>query len=751
MTHRSAFACFSSAATPPGLARAAILSLVFFAGTAPAIAQPGDGGAPSNAAQKEADTSATKLISDFAHYVKIASFDAAAGTGTQFLDLKLSNTKVVDIIEKSGEQARIDSALQIAARRPELADIAGKLMKAFESGKLERSRDPQEIARAIADLTGTVRGRLLARERLLSAGEYAVPQLVENFLQPGNGARSAEVQRVLIDLGRQSVVPLSIAMMKMPEAQQEKVATVLGLIPWRTSLPFLSDLGETTRSPSVKAACERAINSIGVVTATTDALYNELAENYYSEKPESLSFPGEDFQILWSYNPGSGLNETAVRTEVFNEAMSMRLAERAMEIQQTNGGVSPDTLALWVSGNFSREIDTPKGYTNPAYPLPGLAMNNAKPRHTADYFASAAGGDVAQRVLARAIDARDTPLARRALHIVEETAGGRAIQPEGQRSPLVEALTYPDRRVQTEAALAIGVSQPQNPFSGAERVVPTLAASLRGGTAQYAVVIGGDAELYQRARRNLESVGYTVLPHGATLGELASPIAEAPAIDFVVALSQNSEKFPPLAEAIRGNTKLAATPVLAITGAASYAELRHRYDGTQGIAVRQVGITDDAIGQAITQLAIATTGGPITSTEAADYSKRCLTVLRDLAVSGNTTLTVGDAALPLIGALGDKNVDIMGVSEVLARIGQDRAQRAVLDAAMKASGPDRVELLGKVADSAKRFGNLLEPRQVTAIIDLAGNGSEADATAAAALLGALSVPNNDLLPLILSK
>ncbi|MFA6046910.1 MAG: hypothetical protein WC718_18145, partial [Phycisphaerales bacterium] len=101
MTHRSALACFSSAGTPFGLARAAILSLALLAGTASAFEQPAN-----NAAQKDADLAATKLISDFAHYVKIASFDAAAGTGTQFLDLKLPNTKVVDIIEKSGEQAR---------------------------------------------------------------------------------------------------------------------------------------------------------------------------------------------------------------------------------------------------------------------------------------------------------------------------------------------------------------------------------------------------------------------------------------------------------------------------------------------------------------------------------------------------------------------------------------------------------------------------------------------------------------------
>ncbi|MBI1191303.1 MAG: hypothetical protein GC200_11555 [Tepidisphaera sp.] len=745
MTHRSAFACFSSVASPALLARAAVLSLMMLSGSA-----FGQAAAP-DAAQKEADANATHLIQDFAHYVKIASFDAAAGTGTQFLDLKLAPTKLVDIIEKSGDQQKINDALQIAARRPELADIAGKIMKAFEDGKLQRARDPKEIAKAIEDLTGTVRGRLLARERLLFAGEYALPQLLENLLKNDNAARSAEVQRVLIDLGRQSEIPLSVAMMKMPAAQQERVANVLGLIPWKTSLPFLKDLSETTQNDNVKQACQRAINALGGASQSTQELYQALAEDYYAEKAESLSFPGEEFQLLWSYDPGTGLNEIAIRTEVYNEAMAMRLDERAMEIEQGNGGVSPQALALWIAANFSREIDTPKGYINPVYPLPGLAANGAKPRRTADYFAAAAGGGVAQLVLARALDARDTPLARKALHIVEETAGGRAIQPDGERTPLVDALTYPDRRVQTEAALAIGISQPQETFSGAERVVPTLASGLKGSTAQYAVVIGGNTENYQVARRSLEKLGYSVLPHGDHLADIATLVAEAPSIDFVMVLGQNSEKLPPVVDEIRGTIKTAASPVLAMTGPESYSELRHRYDGTQGVGVRQVGISEDQTEKAITDLAIATTGGPISAGEAADYAKRCLAALRDLAVSGNQVLNVGDAATTLIGALSEKNADVSGICEVLSRIDQDRAQRAVLDAAMKSGGADRVALLGKVADSAKRFGNKLEARQVAGVLDLAAKGDEAEATAAAALLGALQVPNNELMPLILSK
>jgi HEAT repeat protein len=113
---------------------------------------------------------------------------------------------------------------------------------------------------------------------------------------------------------------------------------------------------------------------------------------------------------------------------------------------------------------------------------------------------------------------------------------------------------------------------------------------------------------------------------------------------------------------------------------------------------------------------------------------------------------VGEATLPLIGALGETNGKTrLDVAEVLSRIDQKRAQVALMDAAMNANGDERVSLLGKVADSAKRYGNLLEQRQVERALELAANAPDKEATAAAALVGSLNLSNTNLVPLILGK
>ncbi|CAG0974559.1 hypothetical protein PHYC_01433 [Phycisphaerales bacterium] len=740
VTYRAATTSKAGRWAPPSrwFARMTIAALAAaVGGLSPlALAQP----ATPEAKAQEADRQ--RLLSDFVHYVRIQRYDLAQAMAQSIRDLKLSDREFVDLVERSGDLGRVEDAWQRAMRVPELQDAAAFMTHAFNSGKLGRARDPQEIGKSIEALTGTLRGKLLARERLLAAGEYAMPQLLNALLDRQNAERRAEVQRVVVEMGRQAVVPMCVALMTLPPAHQELVADVLGRMNWRSSLPYLVDLRGTTPSAPVREACDRAIERLGGVNGSASDLYRELAESYYAEKPETISFPGESHQLLWTFEPAGGLTMTAIRTPVFHEARAMELCERSMQGENSGGAVSVESLALWVASNYSREIDTPAGYTNPAY---------AAGRRTADYYGVAAGADVAQRVLTRALDARDTPLARRALAAVERTAGGRAVGAGSNgRIPLVEALNYPNRRVQYDAALAIGVSQPQATFSGAERVVPVLASTVRGATVQHAAVIANDAETYQSIRRVLQNLGYSVMPQGRTLGDLAAPIAEAPAVDLIVAAGLNAERFPALVSEVRGMAKLAATPVFGMSSPDAYLQLRNRYDTNSAVAVRQLGIGEEAMTVAMQELVNASAGGPITADEAREYTNRSLAALRDLAVSGNQFLNVADAALPLIGAIAETTGDTrLNIAEILSRVNQERCQRAVMDAALANAGADRVALMGKAAQSAKMFGNQLEARQVTRLVEIASGGPDDEATAAASLMGALGVANTELLPLIL--
>lgn len=680
------------------------------------------------------------MVEDWIHYVMISHEEGARALGEVIVSRfgqGVSSTDWVKVLEGTSQVERFRDAVARAQKRGvALERLAARMDRFYDEGKLAIARNPEEIARSIAMLRdGQARAKRLATERLVAAGEYAMPQLLRALIDRNDPVLREAVRNVMLDMGSHAVVPLMTALPQLDEVSQEIVADILGLLKYRTSLPALVDLRDTTASEAVQAACQRAIRRIepAGVEGPASIQFVILADHYFQERTELTSFPGEEFQLVWGYTPQIGLFPTPVRTEVYHESMSMLMSEESLARQQSNNGTA---VATWVMANLKREIETPEGYANPTYPAG---------RRDAMYFAVAAGSDVNQRVLVRALRDRNTQLARRSLESLERTLSGNNLQP----AALVEALQYPNRRVQVEAALALGRSQPQRSFDGADRVVPTLASTIRSADSTYAVVIGTDSEVRRELRRTIEALGYQVLPDAERLSDIALEIAETPGVDLIVSALSDEATVSLINEA-HASPSLAATPVLALL-TDRVLELTRRYATDDLVSVRSLAIQQSEVRASAESLVQRASGGPITADEARAYQARALEVLRDLAVGGNPVLNVEDAALPLMSALDTVPGFRLEIAEVLSWIGQARVQVALMDAALNATGPQRLALLNTVAESARRYGNMLEPRQVSRVVAMARDGEGEEATTAAALMGALDLSNADLVPLILEK
>ena len=133
------------------------------------------------------------------------------------------------------------------------------------------------------------------------------------------------------------------------------------------------------------------------------------------------------------------------------------------------------------------------------------------------------------------------------------------------------------------------------------------------------------------------------------------------------------------------------------------------------------------------------------STEVIDLSGK--TVLPGLIDShvhpGSASMHEFDHPIPVMESIAD----------VLAYVPTKTAQQAIFDAAMAADAgsQDRVAMLNAVSTSAKRTGNQLTERQVASLLELVTKGGDAEATAAASLMGALNLPNANIVPLILGR
>lgn len=685
-----------------------------------------------------------EMLTDWIHYSRINRLDLAKDYAQALLDSGLSDTDFVALIDDWAKKEVDFNAVIISSQKnPELEVLAGKLNLKYQAGKKATARNATDISRNIGLLTKSMREREFGRRNLITAGEYATPQLLQALLDKGDAIRQAEVRQVLVDMGKQAIIPLCTALGGLDPANQQVIVTLLGdaPTPYGTALPFLYELRESTKVAEVKKATERAI--VRIAGGVNDSMsvsqrFVGLANDYYTESRSLTSFPDEDVQLLWTFDTGIGLLPTAIATPVFHEAMSMRLSERALGHDKTNA----EALALWLASNFSREIDSPAGYENPVYP---------KDRRDAMYYAVAAGATASDRVLIRALDDKDTPLARKALAAIEKTAGASGLwASDSARKPLLEAIGYPNRRVQYEAALALGGAQPRTAFAGSDRVVPLLASAIRTASARYALIIADRPEDQPPMKKALEAKGFTVLPPATKIADIEQEIANSPGIDLVITVLTG-----PLTEsAIRdahSRPSLAATPVLSLVNPPGFFDLEKKFAGDRGVKIARGGITPDEAGTAAEQLLQSAVGDAVSENEAKEYKAKALAVLRDLAVSGNTVLNVTDAAGPLTNALSDSTGPTkLAVAEVLSYVPTKSVQVALMDAAATATGEEQVSLLNRVADSAKRFGNQLDARHVATVVKLAmGSGSNEQATAAAALMGALKLPNSDLIPLIL--
>ncbi|MEQ9095687.1 MAG: HEAT repeat domain-containing protein [Phycisphaerales bacterium] len=694
---------------------------------APAVAQDG----PDRLTDRQ-------LLDEFIHFVFIDRDDVAADYAAQLLGRSIDPREFVDLVENAGLEDRFDRAVSEAIRSGLAESQAAALRKLYSEGRLQRARDPQEIAENIAMLTGPLRGRLIAKDRLVAAGEYAVPQLLRVIDEGGDPALVREVRAVLVQLGQQAVMPLSVALRETPPQTQRAIADLLGQIGYDTAAPFLAEVAQTSSNAQVREAAQRALNSVGAGQGSpAHELYITVAENFSSEEAAVTSFQGEATQPVWRYQPtAGGLLFESVPTPVYHELMAMRLSEDSLRlVRRPNASAA----ALWVASYLRLDIERPQDAN--------LDLGLREPM----YYAVAAGSTIAQNVLSRALATSNTQLARKAIEAISKTAGGQDlwVGSTGNAQPLVQSLTYPNRRVQYEAALAFANAQPNQPFERSDLVAPILASSIRGATDRYALVVSSDPEVGRGLQRMLEGMGYRVSPAGESLTALQQEYETAASVDLIVASLPLDQSVGLVAQKDATN-RLMAAPLLLLSEGADEIELSRRYGSDRSVAVRTAGIRSEQMRATIEDLSARTLGGPISEEEATIYAAEAIDALLELAISQNQVIVASDATSQLVQALeNDEGLLELRLAELLSWIDQATAQQAIFDRAIQAQGAQRVALLGHTANSARRNGNHLLERQIQRLLQIARAGNDAEAIAAAGLLGSLGVPSEDLAGLIL--
>ncbi|HET6248489.1 MAG TPA: hypothetical protein VFE47_12375 [Tepidisphaeraceae bacterium] len=322
--------------------------------------------------------------------------------------------------------------------------------------------------------------------------------------------------------------------------------------------------------------------------------------------------------------------------------------------------------------------------------------------------------------------------------------------------PLVAAMTYPDRQVRFEAALAAATALPQKPFNGQEQVVPVLAEALAQNGSPQALVLAGSQDAYNKLVAQLKVAGYGAVG-GASPEEAINNSQQAPAIDVIVidttsgvdvataqhmlALASANPKLSQLARVFIGASQNAnpfsplaiGNPLVSITTATEGAQLAP-----------------------VLQKARNRSGAlPLDNDTALGYAMRSAQALGKLAISRGQVLNLADAQPALLAAIADPRAPLaQAAAEVLASVDSPAAQPALLNRAAEEKTSDdlKVVFLRAGRTNANFFGSHLNGEQVDTLRKIADTATKPEVkNTAAEFLGALNLPSDQAKTLIVKQ
>ena len=676
-------------------------------------------------------------LEDFIHYVFVAKPDLAAAHAQQLLDSGITEAELATMLDEGEIKVeRFDRAIARARAVPELERIAGRFESAVESGRLALARDAERIKDAIRMLDGTQRQQLLARRRLEAAGEYAVPALLREITDGNDDRLKAKCEQMIVGIGRMAVAPLTVALPGIDPESQRIVCNMLGQIGWQHAGPALRELASDAEAPgTVREAAERAFRNVDGLDVDLPTLYALLAKRYFNGAESLVAYPLEPTNNYWSYDAFVGLVAKSVPTAIFSEVMAMEHAARALSYDPAHR----EALSLFVAANLKRENDLPADAADPIF---------GENEYTPEFYATVYGTRTCLDVLAMGADNLDTQLVRDSIMALSQTTGGSNLLTGGGRQPLLEVLDYPDRRVRYEAALTLGRALPASGFAGDHLVVPLLASAVRTGNRSFAVVLADNEEDRRALQRRLVELGYEIVAAEGSLQAARGGIQDAVGVDLIVVQADNALEAKQTVSEIRGYDRTAAAPTLLLVEAQDLPGLRREFSNDMRTSPWRFAGDEAAFEAATEDVMMRASGGRITDAEAQIYAAESLSALRDIAITRNQAYNIMDAEGALLDALAERTGGArLLVAEILALVGSDRAQHALLDAAL-AGEDNQIDLLDSAADSVRRFGDRSQPHHLGALMDLITGTDQETADAAARLHGSMNRTNDEAVRLI---
>jgi hypothetical protein len=710
-------------------------------------AQDAPATAAAAATPVDADKALYSAVENYWHYGKIARYDLAAPEGQKLLGMNAEPIKVLATFEQVAA-ARKDNLYDWLNRWQgidAMRDVNGKVMQLLTAGGLARKSDPQFIKENIERLNVNERAYARGLAGLQQSGELAVPIMIDYLRDPAKAQYAGSIRRALHDMGRLALNPLCAAT-EMKDA--DTLITVLGVLGdsgYDAVIPFVARVAAAAdTAPATREAANQALARLGSTANPNVAdLFFQLAEKIYNGQSALASDTRNPTASVWYWSQDKGLYRIEVPHPIFNDVMAMRASEYSLKAGGTPSG---DALSLWLAANYKREVQLPEGQKD---------ATRAENQPDANYYGVTAGPQYLDLALRRTLNDHDSAVALKIIKSMQQIVGQTNLFGAGTDStPLIDAMSYPDRLVRFDAAFALANSLPTKEFEGQQRVVPLLAEAI-SQSGQAAVVVAMPTQDAANALVTGLKEGNAYNAVGATSAEGAVSAANAlPAVDVIIVSEDlgpaEVDKFFSLAGS---NPKLqgAARLIVTKTPASPYED---RKSTDRMLSTTQA---QDAAGMksAIEDARKRTGALALTPETATQYALRSGELLKQLATTRGQVFDLTAAKAATLAALEDTRPEITKMAgDVLGATDFAESQPALLAKALDEKTADdvKISIYRSLANSARFFGNKLDAQQIEQLSKVVDAATNLDVRSAAAQArGALNLPPDQAKQLIVNQ
>ncbi len=582
-----------------------------------------------------------KLFRDALVHLDYKRYDKAAEALQKAIGLKPDSVLISNLYEQVVAKF-LDAAVE--SNSPELKAQAESLQQLAYKGRIRQLRDPNRVKELVDALRKGFLPRTFAIEELTLAGDYAVPHLLKFMIDNPDPEMRAYAGHVISRM-RGTAVPAITEALKYNDPMIRQILLLgMEVIADPRSVPTLLWLiQEPEGHPLVVAAARRALAKISddpaLLRTPAATAFLDLAKQYYDGDRKVL--PAHVYEYLvWRYCPAK---KELVSEVVPQHLYALRMAEETcrnalLANPQYEPAVPLLLCACLAQHNllevFYAGIAGKQQLTKEEQAEADMAKPLRERLMMAPAIAEAAGQKFVFAALQRALRDGRADVALSTIRVLRNVATPSALpapapSPEEMKatekkkksettkrrrimvwygpeekeeaappppvanptsialdgSPLVDALSYPDRRVRYAAAEAIVGIGPTQPIRDGSKVMTNLAQALSETAFHVALLFEEDDVRAEEIRPLLREAG--VLPVLVrTQTDALTAVREAPPKDILI-LSGELKRVD-IAEAIANLRRVytaAATPLIVIAPKGEEAKLRERLNKENAVYV----------------------------------------------------------------------------------------------------------------------------------------------------------------------